>query len=135
MMVCPQPMLAVQSRSALVQNRFPVTGLPRYGGAATRHTAITTTRSQRCAGSASMRGCHMAEIAISGVRTGSSKAARPSVTGSALPRQDRGTSAIRSDRRAIRIASGKAGHNGDDLSLESQFRQSIVNRPGEGSSA
>lgn len=37
------------------------------------HTAITVLRSQRWAGSASMRGCHIADTAISGVRTGSSK--------------------------------------------------------------
>ncbi len=40
---------------------------------AVRHTETTVSRSQRCAGSASNRGCHIAEITISGVRTGSSK--------------------------------------------------------------
>jgi hypothetical protein len=42
-------------------------------GFAVRHTETTISRSQRCAGSASTRGCHIAEITISGVRTGSSK--------------------------------------------------------------
>ncbi|MDQ1199144.1 hypothetical protein QE435_004901 [Rhizobium sp. SORGH_AS 787] len=42
-------------------------------GAEDRHTAMTVSRSQRCAGSASMRGCQSATTAISGVSTGSGK--------------------------------------------------------------
>ena len=34
---------------------------------AARHTETTVSRSQRCAGSASSRGCHIAETTISGV--------------------------------------------------------------------
>ena len=61
-----------------------------------------------------MRGCHIAEITISVVRTGSSNVARPSVSGSALLSEERGTSATKSDRRAMRIASRKPGTHDDD---------------------
>jgi hypothetical protein len=79
------------------------------GRALARHKAVTRLRSQRWAGSASMRGCHIAGITISGVRTGSSKVARPSICVSGLPREERGTSAIKSERRGMRIVSGKPG--------------------------
>ena len=68
----------------------------------TQHKAIAVSRSQRWAGSASMRGCHIAEITISGVRTGSSKVARAS-------------SASRSyeERSAARARSSPIGGNGE----------------------
>jgi len=90
----------------------PVSGRLHRGGAAAWHTATTVSRSHLWAGSASIRGCHIAEIAIGGVRTGRSKPTRPSPVGSALvglARPERGTSATKSVSRAMRIASGKPG--------------------------
>ena len=84
-----------------------------WRGYAVRHTDITASRSQRCAGSASTRGCHIADILNSAVGTGSSKLSRPDVVAWSLarllPRHERGTSAIKSEWRAIRIASGYPG--------------------------
>jgi hypothetical protein len=62
----------------LRQERTDLTQLHRRGYAA-RHTDITASRSQRCAGSSSTRGCHVADILISGVRTGSLKLCRPTL--------------------------------------------------------
>ena len=57
-----------------------------------------------------MRGCQSAEIAISGVATSSLELSRPAMLAVSRARrlssQERGTSAIRSEWRAIRIASG-----------------------------
>ena len=57
-----------------------------------------------------MRGCHSADTSISGRRTGISKLRSPRASVSpgenALPRLERGTSAIRSVLAATRIASG-----------------------------
>ena len=82
-------------------------------GYAARQTDITMSRSQRCAGSASMRGCHVADIMNPGIGTESSKLSRPDVASWSLPRllprHERGTSATKSDWRAIRIASGYPG--------------------------
>ena len=48
-------------------------------GKVARHTEIMISRNQRCAGSASKRGCHIADTAIAGVRTGSSNHRSPAI--------------------------------------------------------
>jgi hypothetical protein len=70
--------VGVEATGALFEVVSETEGPFRHGhrqrrGLAVRHTETTVSRSQRCAGSASIRGCHIAEIAISGLRTGSSK--------------------------------------------------------------
>jgi hypothetical protein len=108
-----RPRVGVHSGLSDAPGSVAVTGAPLRGGLAAWQTAIAIPQSQRCARSASMRGCHIADTTISGVRTGRSKPARPCPIGSGFdgmsPRHERGMSATKSVLRAMRIASGKPG--------------------------
>jgi hypothetical protein len=76
-----------------------------------RQVARTKPRSQRCAGSASRRGCHICETAITSVRTGSGKPLTPAGPDLVLfpcvaSKNELVTSATRSDALAT-AAAGK----------------------------
>jgi hypothetical protein len=79
------------------------------GGDQVRHIFTATSRNHRWPGSASMRGCHMAAIAISGGADGKledTQAFRRRGGGAALRVQALGTSAIRSAVRTVKQNDG-----------------------------
>lgn len=79
-----------------------------------RQTSDTCCRSQRWIGSASNRGCHICDMVISRVFTGSSNVQNAAVASFPLLqtrfiRNEEGTSATKSDATATAIAAGKLG--------------------------